>query len=848
MDRWIGCKQSKQSENSKFVNTIRAAGIILAAALLSLGGGGTVYASDNVELDLTKGDIVISTDGYTQDGGSEKEGPGSDGSYIITSGGKETDHVVTVVSGKRHSITFNKVRINTNMGSGYNPLYIASIAKVSLTLRGENILTSREYAGIAVPEGASLQIQAQSGGTLEAWASVPSSGAGIGGTLKNNKGKDEKNGNCGMIEVKSGVITATSIGGTAGSAVSGSLISGEGGTAWIDTGSINADMKEFTSGVVFAGNDGHVYGSYTLKKEDMKVPSGKTLTIDSGKTLEIPKKYPLTLEGNLMNSGTLRIGGEDSLVGDGWVGGDGEFYILCGLTEDMFAVPDKVLYGTGEDHTEYVEKFVKESIKAEGTAVVKNRIFTRSGETDWGMEIEPSKVTEKGTYTVIFTDPEDGTNQVKKSFEVMDAGEMTGIVLVTPPEKTQYIYEERFSKKGMAVKAIYSSGAEKVLENKKIRIKDGKLSVGQTSVTLSYKEGGKEAVCSVEIAVSPKEIDASKINWEEKTVTSFEYDGTEKTLDFRADLPDGVKVAIGGKGSATDAGDYAVAIDFFLEESYTGNYVLTGNTAISMNWSIQPKKLDWDTSGLEAYGNTRDDEAYIYGELGIKGIIPADAGEGKLRTSFQADELTGSHEKNEGDSVDVKLAWKDPYKIPDLGTSELCKNYALPEELPTVPGVINDVKQISVQKETLADKGVTYRMDMEKGVSEVPGGLESHPNLDMPGEIEKSLVKSVMKEGIRQTYIDVYDLALMERREGGSKWEKAGAAAAPEEGLTVTVPYPNGITKKAYDGVVAYLYPRDLEWEEAGKIIYPEVTETNKGIRFTIPADGPVAIGWKKVK
>ena len=189
MDRWIGCKQSKQSENSKFVNTIRAAGIILAAALLSLGGGGTVYASDNVELDLTKGDIVISTDGYTQDGGSEKEGPGSDGSYIITSGGKETDHVVTVVSGKRHSITFNKVRINTNMGSGYNPLYIASIAKVSLTLRGENILTSREYAGIAVPEGASLQIQAQSGGTLEAWASVPSSGAGIGGTLKNNKGK-----------------------------------------------------------------------------------------------------------------------------------------------------------------------------------------------------------------------------------------------------------------------------------------------------------------------------------------------------------------------------------------------------------------------------------------------------------------------------------------------------------------------------------------------------------------------------------------------------------------------------------------------------------------------------------
>lgn len=845
MDRCMGYKQIKRGA---FIYIVRMAGVILVAVLFGLWGGGTVYAADDIELDLTKGDIVISTDGYTQDDGSEKEGPGSDGSYIITSGGKETDHVVTVVSGKKHSITFNKVRINTNTGSGYNPLYIASIAKVSLTLRGENILTSKEYAGIAVPEGASLQIQAQSGGTLEAWASVPSSGAGIGGTLKNNKGKEEKNGNCGTIEVKSGVITTTSIGGVAGSAASGSFISGDGGTAWIDAGSMNADMKEFKSGVVFAGNDGHVYGSYAIKKEDMKVPSGKTLTIDSGKTLEIPKKYPLTLEGNLMNNGTLRIGGKDSLAGDGWIGGDGEFYILCGLTEDMFEVPDKVLYGTGEDHTEYVKKYVKESIKAEGTAVVKNRIFTRSGETDWGMEFEPSKVVEKGTYTVIFTDPEDDSNQVKKSFEVLDAGEMTGIVLTTPPEKTQYIYEERFNKKGMVVKATYSSGAEKVLENSKIRMKDGRLSVGQTSVTLLYKEDGKEATCSVEITVSPKEIDASKINWEEKTVTSFEYDGTEKTLDFRADLPDGVRVAIGGNSSATNAGDYAVTIDFFLEEDYAVNYVLAGNTTISTQWSIAPQKLEWDTSGLEAYGNMRDDEAYIYGELGVKGILPADAGEGKLRTSFQADELTGSHENKEGDNEDVKLVWKDPYKIPDLGMSELSKNYSLPEELPTVSGIINDVKQITVAKEALAKEGITYRMDMEKGISKVPEGLESHPNLDMPGEIEKSLIKAVMKEGIRQTYIDVHDLTLLEKKTGASKWEKVETESIPAEGLTVTVPYPDGITRKTYDGVVAYMYPCDLEWEEAGKIIYPEVTETKKGIRFTIPVSGPVAIGWKEAK
>ena len=65
----------------------------------------------------------------------------------------------------------------------------------------------------------------------------------------------------------------TSIGGvgSADSSGNGTLASGDEGTAWIDTGSLNADVKGFTSGVVFAGNEGHVYGSYTLKKEDLKV-------------------------------------------------------------------------------------------------------------------------------------------------------------------------------------------------------------------------------------------------------------------------------------------------------------------------------------------------------------------------------------------------------------------------------------------------------------------------------------------------------------------------------------------------------------------------------------------------
>lgn len=156
--------------------------LLPALALLFLKGGITAYAADNVELNLEKGDIVISSDGYTQDGGSKKDGPDTDGSYIITSNGKETEHVVTVVSGKKHSIIFNKVQIDTSTGNGYNPFYIAKDAKVELTIKGENILRSKEYAAIAVPDGAYLKITAQTGATLEAVTGAAASCAGIGGT------------------------------------------------------------------------------------------------------------------------------------------------------------------------------------------------------------------------------------------------------------------------------------------------------------------------------------------------------------------------------------------------------------------------------------------------------------------------------------------------------------------------------------------------------------------------------------------------------------------------------------------------------------------------------------------
>ena len=820
------------------------------AVMFVLWGGQTVHASDDVYLDLSKGDIEISTDGYRQSGGEEKDGP-EDGSYVITSDGRETGNVVTVVSGKRHKIVFDEVRITAASDDGFNPLYIAPKAKVSLTLKGTNVLRSNGYAGIAVPKEAALKISAQEDGTLDAWTGNALAGAGIGGTFKDNQGNDMENANCGTIEINGGVIHASSIGkvGAGSSAESGTLVSDDDGAAWIDAGSVSAGKSGFVSGVLFDGAEGKVYGSYTLNREGMLVPYGKTLTISARGVLTVPGKYPLTLEGSLVNNGILKIGSENSLPGNGWLGGTGEFYILSGITADMFSVPDGMLYGTGEDHTEYVKKYVQDSMQSgSAQAVVHGQVFARAEGGDWEMEIRPSEVIEKGTYTVTFTDPEDSSNQASKSFEVLDAGELTGLALNTPPEKTQYTYGDRFSKNGMEACVTYSSGATKALSNDQIRVKDGKLKVGQESVTLYYKEGGKEVTCTVGIQVSPKEIDVSQINWEERSETSFVYDGTVQSFAFHADMPEGLKVSVGGVNSAANAGTYTAMVDFFLDESYTGNYVLTGNTSVAKEWTIAPIQLEWNTGDLEIAGNTRDGNVYVYGELSVEGLLPADARSEKLTTSFPADKITGTHNGLAGDEQEITLAWVDENDRYSLGTDEAAGNYALPESLPVLPAVIHDVKIMVAPPEVKFGGGLAYRLDIENGISYVPDGLRSEPDFDFPSEIEKGLIEAVMKKGIRQTYVNAYDVSLMRKEKGESEWRRTKADVDSTEGMTITIAYPKGITQNAYDPVVAYIYPGDIGEKEAGTIVYPEVTKTDKGIQFVVPEAAPVAVGWKEAK
>jgi len=171
------------------------------------------------------------------------------------------------------NVTFDNVTIS-DPGSGNAPLTLASGAVLNLTETGTNSLTSNSGApAIAVPSDATLNLSGD--GVLN--ANNTGGGVGIGGSTP------------------PGVLT-----------MSGSPI--------VYASSVDIPLQPPSSGILFNGTTGTVYGSPTTAT-DWTVPSGSTLDIPVGATLNIGADTTLTNNGTINNSGTINNAG--SIVTDG---------------------------------------------------------------------------------------------------------------------------------------------------------------------------------------------------------------------------------------------------------------------------------------------------------------------------------------------------------------------------------------------------------------------------------------------------------------------------------------------------------------------------------------------------
>ncbi len=155
-----------------------------------------------------------------------------------------------------------------------------------------------------------------------------------------------------------------------------------------------------SSGIVFDGSTGTVYGDVTLQ-EDLEIGEGETLTVPEGASLTVPEETTLTNNGRIINYGTI----------NGTVTGT----VAIPLTKEMITVADATYTYTGVAVTPYVtvEKegitYIKDTdywvsysdnINA-GTAKV--TVTPKEGSRLLGSAVEKEFTIEKAVATLSFT-------------------------------------------------------------------------------------------------------------------------------------------------------------------------------------------------------------------------------------------------------------------------------------------------------------------------------------------------------------------------------------------------------------------------------------------------------------
>ncbi len=143
------------------------------------------------------------------------------------------------------------------------------------------------------------------------------------------------------------------------------------------------------------------------------------------------------------------------------------------------------------------------------------------------------------------------------------------------------------------------------------------------------------------------------------------------------------------------------------------------------------------------------------------------------------------------------------------------------------------------------EDGNETRLFIESGISEVPEGL-----LDLYNtveEIEDELSQIIVEAEGTVDGTAYYDIEFQISDDGGLTWENATPTTFPANGLTITLPYPDGTNGDDYTFVVAHMFTEYVNGHTPGEIEMPPVTVSDAGLTFTVDGLSPIAISWTKI-
>lgn len=282
-----------------------------------------------------------------------------------------------------------------------------------------------------------------------------------------------------------------------------------------------------------------------------------------------------------------------------------------------------------------------------------------------------------------------------------------------------------------------------------------------------------------------------------------------------------------------------------------------GGSTASYKLTVAKKPLTWDVSGMYAVDQKNEigsaAEATLFGEMTIEGILESDKDQDS-RFSFNSNDLTGTYVSTVVGTQKVTLNWKEGKKRTLNG--EKANYYELPDTLPQLTGKITSTTELETPPESTDH--LMLELEMEDSISQVPEAFLEDKSLDLntPAKIEEALFTKVQEwdSAISDDNIAVYDVTLRsldkasdnETDEG--EWVKVTDERFPEEGVTVTLPYPKGTSGRMQDFVVCHMFAEDMYLSSPGEVEYPEVTETAEGIQFKVYGLSPIAVGWTNTR
>lgn len=141
---------------------------------------------------------------------------------------------------------------------------------------------------------------------------------------------------------------------------------------------------------------------------------------------------------------------------------------------------------------------------------------------------------------------------------------------------------------------------------------------------------------------------------------------------------------------------------------------------------------------------------------------------------------------------------------------------------------------------------VRQKVNITKGLSEVPGDL-GDTEYNTVEKIEDKLTETIVSnEGYSADNTVLYDIEFVTSEDGGETWIPVTAENFPEEGIAVTLPYPEGTNAADYDFTVVHMFDEEVNGHHAGEVETPAVTEGENGISFRLMGTSPVMVGYKK--